>query len=287
MIKIYTDSCSDIPSKYLSSDIKVLPLHYYFEGEKQEYGEDINLSMRDFFYKIKQGKIPHTSSVNPDYAVCEFMKEIIQGNEIICICMSSGLSSSYHNVVLAMEEIKEDYPDSEIAVIDALTGSLAEGLLTLKANSMKNEGKSFEEIVTYLENYKNYYQINFFVNDLEFLKRGGRISKTKCIVGNVLGIKPLIQVDLEGHAVNTLNCRGIKKCDSILLNKLVDEVDLEETIGIVHSDDLDSAKRLEEKIRNLDLSNNIIIGEISPTIATHIGPNAFGLTYKSKQKIKI
>ncbi len=286
MIKIYTDSCSDIPINYLA-DIKVLPLHYYFSGEKQEYGEDVNLSMREFFHKIKEGKTPYTSSVNPEYAVSSFMMDILQGNEIICICMSSGLSSTYQNILLAKEEITEEYPDSKIAVIDSLTGSLGEGLITLKANSMKNEGKSFKEIVNYIEKYKNYYQINFFVNDLEYLKRGGRISSAKYALGSALNIKPLIQVDLEGHAVNTLNCRGIKKCDSILLNKLASEVEKNETIGIVHSDDLDSAKRLEEKIMMLELSDNIIIGEISPTIATHIGPNAFGLTYKAKEKIKI
>lgn len=287
MIKIYTDSCSDIPSKYLDPDIKILPLHYYFSNEKKEYGEDINLTMREFFLKIKQGKIPYTSSVNPDYAVSVFMRDVLMNNKIICICMSSGLSSTYQNVSIAKDEILEEYPDAKIAVIDSLTGSLAEGLITLKANEMRKQGKKFEEIVDYIERYKNYYHINFFVNDLEYLKRSGRISNTKCAIGTALGIKPLIQVDYEGRAVNTLNCRGIKKCDNILLNKFIDEVDSNETIGIVHSDDLVSAKRLEEKIRQLNISDDIIIGEISPTIASHIGPKAFGLTYKVKQKTRI
>lgn len=281
MIKIYTDSCSDLP--IIAEDINILPLHYYFSGEYKEYGEEYNLSMREFFSKINQGKTPHTSAVNPDYAVTRFMKDVLQKNEIICICMSSGLSSTYQNVLLAKEEILEEYPDAKIAVIDALTGSLAEGLLVLRANYMKKEGKTYEEIVEYIEKYKKYYQINFFVDDLLYLKRGGRISNKKYAIGTALGVKPLIQVDSEGHAVNTLNCRGIKKCDNILLNKLIDEVDITETIGVVHSDDIESAKRLEEKIRNLEITDNIIIGEISPTIATHIGPKAFGLTYKVKQ----
>lgn len=285
MIKIYTDSCSDIPSNKLARDIQVLPLHYYFEGEDIEYGEEYQLGMRDFFKKIEKGKIPHTSSVNPEYVLEKFLTDVLLGNDIICICASSNLSSTYQNVLLASQEIQDDFSKANIKVIDSLTGSLAEGLLVLKANKLKEEGKSFEEIVNYLENYKKYYQINFFVDDLEYLKRGGRISKTTCALGSTLGIKPLIHVNNEGKPEQILNSRGVKRCDSILLDKLKNEVEENEVIGIIHSADLASAKRLKEKIFELNLSNPIILGEISPTIATHIGPNAYGLTYKVKQKI--
>ena len=129
-----------------------------------------------------------------------------------------------------------------------------------------------------------YYQINFFVDDLKYLQRNGRISKSACAIGTTLGIKPLIHVGNDGFPEQLLNSRGIKKGDHILLDKLEKEVDENETIGIVHSADLDSALRLEEKIKELGLHNPIMIGEISPAIATHIGPNANGLTYKVKQK---
>lgn len=286
MIKIYTDSCSDIPSKYLVDDIKILPLYYYFDNEKVEYGEDINISMKEFFNELKKGKIAYTSAVNPDYVIQEFMKDVLQKNEIICICMSSKLSSTYQNIVFSKNEILEEYPDAKIAVIDSLTGSLAEGLITLKADSLKKEGKSFEEITEYIEKNKKYYRINFFVNDLEFLKRGGRISNTKYAVGTALGIKPFIQVDSYGGVVNSLNCRGIKKCDNILFSKFITEVDLSETIGIVHSDDIESAKRLQQRFKAMNMLDNTIVGEISQVTAAHIGPKAYGLTYKVKQKVK-
>ncbi len=282
MIKIYTDSCSDIPITNLPKDLEILPLHYYFEGENIEYGEKYQLNMRDFFEKIEQGKIPHTSSVNPEFAINRFLDDILSGNDIICICASSSLSSTYQNVSLAAKQLKQEYPSSNITVIDSLTGSLAEGLLVLKANSLKQEKKSYQEIIDYIENYKKYYQINFFVNDLTYLQRGGRISKTACAIGTTLGIRPLIHVNYEGQAEQVLNSRGVKKCDHILIQKLIDEVDLNESIGIVHSDDLVSAQRLLSQIEKLDLSCPIVLGEISPTIATHIGPNAYGLTYKVK-----
>ena len=286
MIKIYTDSCSDIPNGDKIENLEVLPYHYYFEGENIEYGEDIQLNMKDFFMKIKKGKIPHTSSVNPEYALEKLLRDVLLGNDIVCICTSSNLSSTYYNVLLAKHEIEQDFPDANIAVIDSLTGSLAEGLLTLKAVSLREEGKNFDEIVNYLETYKKYYQINFFVNDLEFLKKGGRISKTACTLGTTLGIKPLIHVNNDGFAEHFLNCRGIQKCDNILLEKLKNDADINDPIGIIHSDDILSAKRLKEKIEQLNLAKTIILGEISPTIASHVGPKAYGLTYKMKQNVK-
>lgn len=284
MIKIYTDSCSDIPSNKLPEDIEILPLYYTFTEENIEYGEDIKLPMKDFFRKIFEGKIPSTSSINPSYALEKFTQDALLGNDIICICLSSKLSSTYQNTLLAKEELLDFFPNVNIKVIDSLTGSLAEGLLVLKADSLRREGKTFNEIVNYIETYKRYYQINFFVDDLKYLQRNGRISKSTCLVGTTLGIKPLIHVSEEGVAEQLLNSRGIKRCDHILLDKLKQEVDENETIGIVHSDNLDSAKRLENKIKELGLSNSMMIGEISPAIATHIGPNAYGLTYKVKQK---
>lgn len=284
MIKIYTDSCSDIPSTKLPNDIQILPLYYSFRGEDIEYGEEYQLPMKDFFAKISEGKIPYTSSINPGYALERFTQDALLGNDIICICLSSKLSSTYQSILLAKEELLENFPNTNIAVIDSLTGSLAEGLLVLKANSLKNEGKTFHEIVDYLETYKKYYQINFFVDNLKYLQRSGRISKSVCAVGTTLGIKPLIHVGDDGFPEQLLNSRGMKKCDHILLDKLKKEVDDNETIGIVHSADLDSAKRLENKIKELGLLNPMMIGEISTAIAAHIGPNAYGLTYKVKQK---
>lgn len=284
MIKIYTDSCSDIPSTNLPNDTQILPLHYSFTGENVEYGENMQLPITDFFAKISEGKIPSTSSINPSYALERFTQDALLGNDIICICLSSKLSSTYQNILLAKEELLENFPNTNIFIVDSLTGSLAEGLLVLKADSLKREGKNFNEIVNYIETYKKYYQINFFVDDLKYLQRNGRISKSACAIGTTLGIKPLIHVGNDGFPKQLLNSRGIKKCDHILLDKLEKEVDENEAIGIVHFADLDSALRLEEKIKELGLHNPIMIGEISPAIATHIGPNAYGLTYKVKQK---
>lgn len=285
-ISIFTDSCSDIPDVKNIKEIKVLPLYCYLCDDDTEYGDEIDLPMEVFYNKLKDG-IPKTSSVNVVKANQLFEEELDNGNDIICISMSSKLSGTYNNVFMAASDLKAKYKDSKITVIDSLTGSFAEGLITLKALEKKNAGCSYEEIVSYIEKYKQYYNIEFFVDDLSYLQKGGRISKTTAFVGQTLNIKPLIYVKDDGATDAVDNVKGTKARDRMLLERLADRFDESiGTIGILHSNNLEAALRLENGILKLGLRAKLIIAQIGPIIGSHIGSGAYGLTYPTKILVK-
>jgi len=242
--------------------------------------------MREIFNKMRTGAMPRTAAVNTSKAVELFEEDLTKGNDIICICLSSGLSSSYNNIVIAKNMLQKKYPDSKIAVIDSLTGSLAEGLIALKALNMKKEGKNYEEIITYINKYKDYYNIEFFVDDLTYLIHGGRISKTAASLGQLLRVKPLINIDEFGKVQVVEKVRGSKRMNSILIDRMLSKIDENDidSIGIVHSDNLDGAVKLQENVENLKITGKYILTEIGPVIASHIGPGGYGLTYKMKNK---
>ena len=286
-IAIFTDSASDISGDKYKDRIGILPLYYYFHNEETEYGDKIKLSMDDYFKKMVNGGIPRTAAVNTEKAIELFSIELEKGNDIICINMSSGLSSSFNNVALAGTILSEKYPDRKITVIDSLTVSLAEGLIALKALKLKEEGTSYEDIVKYLETYKKYYNIEFFIDDLSYLVRGGRISKASAMAGHLLQVKPLLYVDEFGKANVAEKVRGTKKLDSTLIDRMVSRIDENvDSIGIIHSNNIDDALRLREKIEALKLTRDYVTAEIGPIIASHAGPKAFGLTYKMKNPVK-
>lgn len=285
-ISIFVDTSSDIPNIKEHSEIKTLPIYYYFSNENIEYGDDNNLKMREFFYKVKMGAVPRTAAVNIVKAEELFEKEIKNGNDIICICLSSALSSSYNNILIAKRSVQEKYPDSKITIIDSLTGSLAEGLIALKALKLKNEGNSYEEIVSYIEKYKNYYNIEFFIDNLNYLIQGGRISKTAATLGQILKVKPLVSVDAFGKVQVVEKIRSTKKINSTLIERMLSTIDNNDidSIGVVHSDNLDGALKLQEEVKKLKMTDKYIVTEIGPVIASHIGPGGYGLTYKMKNK---
>lgn len=284
-IVYYTDSCSDITrEEAVKLGINVLPVYYYFDNENIEYGDNVNISMREFFEKIENGGKPNTASCNIDKIYNNFKKEIEQGNEIICVNISSKLSSCYNNCVLAANIIKEEYENAKIHVVDSLSGSLGQSLMIY---NMMNQKYSFDEQVKKIEEEKCKYHIEFFVDDLTYLVRGGRLSKTSGIIGQTLNIKPLIGVNLEGEAKSILKIKGEKKTLKTLIERMKENIGDNDLIGVVHSNALDKAKVLKEKIEELKIAKEIILSEITPTIASHIGPNAVGLAYKIKKPKQI
>lgn len=284
-IVFFTDSCSDITCEEAKKlGIKVLPVYYYFDNENIEYGDEVNITMREFFDKIEKGGKPNTASCNIDVIYNNFKKEVEQGNEIICVNISSKLSSCYNNCLIAADMVKEEYENAKIHVVDSLSGSLGQGLMI---HNLLNQKNSFEEITKEIEEEKNKYHIEFFVDDLSYLVRGGRLSKTGGFIGKTLNIKPLIGVNAEGKAVSILKVKGEKKTINTLIDRMVNNIGDNEIIGVVHSNALDKAKILKEKIEELKIAKEIILSEITPTIASHIGPDAVGLAYKLKKPKQI
>lgn len=280
-IEVYIDSCADLTSSEIK-DLKVnlIPLYYYFDNENIEYGDKINLKMSEFFKRIEEGFFPRTSSCNIDNIYNRFKEDILNNKDIICINISSKLSSSYNNCLLAASMLKEEFKDANIHVIDSLSGSIGE-FLTLY--DVLNKKGSFKEIINYVENNKKLNHIEFFVDDLKYLTRNGRLSKTAGFIGKTLNIKPLIGVKKDGSNELITKVRGEKKIYDTLINRMLNNIGDNNIIGIVHSNSLDKANILKEKIEKLQITKKIMLSEIGPVIASHIGPGAIGLAYKLKK----
>lgn len=281
-IKIITDNCCDLPDNYVQeNNLKMIPIYYRFEGENIEYGDEIKLTSKEFFKKMKDGMTPKTMSCNLFKIKEEFERELEKNNDIIYISISSGLSSNYYNVLFAANELKEKYPDNNIKVIDSLNGSMSEGLIVLKAIDLVNKEYKFDDIVNYIEQNKLKYGIEFFVNDLKYLVNGGRLKTRTAILANTLNIKPVITLDESGKAIEIARMHGEKKALKLLLERLQKNLDLkEENISIVHSDYEEGAMKLKEKLEQLKILKKCIISEIGPTIASHIGNGNLGFAYK-------
>ena len=189
MFKIVTDSTADLPVEYLKEhDLGCMNLSYIMDGVT--YGQGQELPEKEFYALMRQGKMPTTSQVNPEEAKAHFTEYLKENKEILCIAFSSGLSGTYNSMRIAADEIMEEQPDCKIIVIDSLCASLGEGLLVHKAVTLRDQGKSMEEVAEWVKNNRLHLVHVFTVDDLYHLYRGGRVSKATAFVGTLAGIKP-------------------------------------------------------------------------------------------------
>ena len=283
--KIITDSTADLPEEYLKEhDIDCMNLCYMIGGETYGGETGKELPWKDFYNRMREGEMPTTAQINPEEAKAHFVKSIEAGNKkILYLAFSSGLSGTYNSGRIAAEEIKEEYPDCEIEVIDTLCASLGEGLLVDYAVKLKEAGKSFEEVVKDVKMHIQNFVHVFTVDDLNHLHRGGRVSKAVAIIGTLAGIKPVLHVDEEGHLVSLTKVRGRKKS----LIKLVDCMeaqmgsfaDKNDVIFISHGDALEDAEFVAEEIKNRFGIEKFIINRVGPTIGAHTGPGVIALFF--------
>lgn len=290
MFKITTDSTADLPAEYLQEhNVGCMPISYIVDGVT--YGRDREMDWKEFYSMMRNdGKMPTTSQINPAEAKEYFEEFIKTDKEILHIAFSSGLSGTYGNLCIAAEEIMEEHPDCRIIVVDSLCASMGEGLFVHKAVKMRDEGKTIEETADWLRtNVQNFVHV-FTVDDLFHLYRGGRVSKTAAVVGTMVGIKPKLHVDSEGHLIVIGKIRGRRKS----LNALVDY--MEEKMGshllenrkdyvfISHGDALEDAKYVKSQIKKRFGITNFLINNIGPTIGAHSGPGTIALFFMGESR---
>ena len=282
MFKIVTDSTADLPAEYLQENqIGCINLSYILDGET--YGQGKELEPKAFFDMMRDGKMPTTSQINPSEAKIYFEKLIQSEKEILYIAFSSGLSGTYQSVKTASLEIMEENPDVKIVVVDTLSASMGEGLLVYKAVQLRKQGKSMEETAAWLEDNKLHSIHVFTVDDLFHLYRGGRVSKTAAVIGTLVGIKPLLHVDDEGHLINIDKIRGRKKS----LQALVDHMDLKirdyapgnDMVMISHGDAYEDALYVKKLIQEKYGIENVMINSLGPVIGSHTGPGLIALFF--------
>lgn len=284
---ITTESNSDLPAAYLKENgICVIP--HYYTVEEEMYGDGKELSIKEFYDAMRAEKKVGTMASNP--AVIEelytgFAKE---GKDVLHISFSSALSGGCGNVQMVGRQIMEEYPEMQIIVVDTLSASIGEGLLIMKAVELKKEGKSLAEVAEIINGLVQNICVQFTVDDLNHLYRGGRLSKTSAILGTVVNIKPILYINPEGKLVALSKVRGRKKSITTLVDNMEARLgsfkEKQIVIGIVHGDCEEDAQFLKEQVETRLGYHDFMICPIGPSIGAHSGPGALGLIFLGDQK---
>ncbi|PFM63465.1 fatty acid-binding protein DegV [Bacillus cereus] len=279
-VKIITDSAADLPEELLQAyDIDLIPLRVYDEAET-EYLDGVTLKSVTLLQKMREGAAYRTSLPSLETFQEKFVSYAKEGNPCIYLAFSSELSGTYQSSVVIKEEVKETYAELDLEIIDTKCASLGQGLVVLEAAKMAKEGASKEEILNRVAFLMEHMEHIFTVADLQYLVRGGRLSKVAGFIGGLLNIKPILNVE-EGKLVPLEKVRGKKK----VLSRIVDIMeergkDLKgQTIGITHGDDLETAESLKALITERFGCEVFIVNTIGAAIGAHTGPGVITLFF--------
>lgn len=280
---IFTDSSCDLPASIAEElGLHVLPLVVNLNGrEYKNYLDQRELSFSSFYSQLRGGASASTSAPNVE-AFVEEMEPVLQaGEDILSICFASALSSTYQNACMAASELANKYPDRKIYCIDSKCASLGQGLLVYLAANRKRDGLTIDELREYVEKTLPTICHWFTVDDLFFLKRGGRISAATAAVGSVLHIKPVLHVDDAGRLISMFKTRGRKASIKAMYEKAATTSrDIAgQTVFISHGDCLEDAKYLESMIRENLHPVDVIINHVGPVIGAHSGPGTLALFF--------
>ena len=270
---ITVNSTVDLPKEWLEErHVPVVPLKYTIDGET--YTDMEGLSAKEFFAKLREGKMSVTSQVNPEEAAELLEPYVKAGKDVLHLGFSSGLSGTLNSMRIAGQMLEEKYPEAKVIVIDTLCACLGEGLLLYKALQQKAMGKTIDETAQWVEENKLHICHNVTVDDLNHLHRGGRVSKTTAVLGTLVQIKPIIHMDDNGKLQVIGKERGRKKS----LNKIVDMA-VEQSKGwdndiimITHGDCIEDAEYVAKLVREKMGIDNILINNIGTVIGSHTGP---------------
>ena len=282
---IITDDTCDLPMSICKdNNVHIVSLTYSISGV--EYNSGNFLTVEEFYAKMRNGEKAVTSQITPGEYESAFEKVINEGYDILYIAFSSGLSGSCNSAKIASQTLCEKYPDSKIIVVDSLCASLGEGLLVYKAIEMKKQGKSIEELAEWLEANKLHLCHMFTVDDLMHLHRGGRVSKTSAIAGSILGIKPILHVDNDGHLIPVSKVRGRKQSLVALVDYMEQKIGKWEntTIAISHGDSLEDALFVKDLVKKRFGIKDCIINHVGTVIGSHSGPGTIALFFLGDER---
>lgn len=283
--RITTDSNSDLPS-FLAEKYQTVIIPQYYAFGDEVYGDEKNMTPAEFYNRMREGALPSSMANNPAVIRERFEGILKKGFDILHIAFSSALSGSYNNVCVAAQELMEEYPERKIAVVDSLNVSLAETILFLKAHQLQEEGRSLSENAAFLEEYRKHINVQFTVDDLFHLKRGGRVSAAAAVIGSALGIKPVLHVDDEGHLIPVKKVRGRRQSLDALVEMMAQTAidPQQQTVFISHGDSLEDAKYVEKKVQETFKTKHTHINFIGPVIGAHSGPGTIALFFLGTHK---
>lgn len=287
--KILTDASCNLSAEMMDElGIVYKSLNLIAEDgtETKNYLNDENFSFKGFYDRLRNKEHMKTSLLNVDEFTAAYKEILDGGDDILAIIISSGISGTYQAAKIAADDLREQYHERKIIVIDSLCASIGHGLMVYYAAMMKNEGKSLDETADFV--YKNRLNMvhNFTVDDLFFLKRGGRLSGGVAVIGTILQIKPVLHVNNEGKLISLSKVNGRKKSINALFDTLKENVvDADnQVMAICHGDCIEDAEYLANKIRSEFNPKDIIINYCDPVIAAHAGPGVLAVFYMGKER---
>ncbi len=282
---LLTDSACDMtPTMMKELGIGYLELTFTFTDSERVYS-NYELAASQFYNEMKNGRVVKTSAVNVA-AFTEFFKEHLDaGLDILYVGFSSGLSTTYNSACIAAADLGEQYPDRKIICADSLAASAGMGLLVFLTAKQKEAGATLEEAAAFVENNRLSLAHWFTVDGLEYLKRGGRVSATKALVGGLLGIKPILHVDNEGHLINMFTVRGRKKSFAALADKVAELArDKNGPIWMCQADCAEDAEEVAKTVfeqHGVRISNIVDVG---PVIGAHSGPGTIAVFFLANER---
>lgn len=284
---LMTDSDSDLPYELkVRYDIPVVSMPYTLEGK--EYFDDLGqtLDAKAFFDKMRQGAQPSTSALNETVYLEYFEPILASGKDLLFLAFSSQLSATIQAIYAARETLLAKYPERTFTVVDTLSISAPQTILVLKAHEMYRAGKSMAEVAQWVEDNKLRAQAWFTVDDLKYLKRGGRVSPAAAAVGTLLDLKPILIETLEGKLAAADKVRGRRKAMAYIVDKAVENVvDQKEALGIIlHADAMEDAQKLQTMLKEKLPEMDIMIHAVGPVIGTHAGPGTLAFCFLGKKR---
>ena len=283
---IFTDSGCDIkPAMLKEWGVGYENLTFKFDGDDKIYtGEDMEIT--EFYQKMRDGGVAKTAAVNPEAFIMAFRKILSEGNDILHLGFSSGLSTTYNAARIASLQMAEEFPDRKVVIVDTLAASAGQGLLVYLAVKKLEEGATLEENAEYIKTMVPKLCHWFTVDDLVYLKRGGRISAISAFAGTMLGIKPVLHVDDEGHLVNVAKVRGRRTAVTALADKYGELADDKEngTVFISHADCMADVKLLESILKERYGASLDVVTDVGSVIGAHSGPGTLALFFVGKNK---
>ncbi|MFJ8261785.1 DegV family protein [Rummeliibacillus sp. NPDC094406] len=281
-MRIYADSACDLPkSFYEENNVKIIPLRVQLQG--QEYDDVIGVDIQDVYGSIRQGELLKTSQASPELFLEEFSSLGQSREEGIYIAFSSQLSGTYSTAVMMAEQVKEKYPDLKLTIIDSKCASMGYGLLVKEAVRLREEGYTAYEIVEKIRFNAQHMEHLFTVEDLDYLAKGGRLSKASAFIGGLLSIKPVLDVE-DGKLIPIEKYRGRKKVFKRIIELMEERGESlsDQVIAITHSDDLAAAEEMKALIIENFHPKAVEIHLIGSVIAAHTGTGTIAIFFLSK-----
>ncbi|MBT3318949.1 MAG: DegV family protein [Clostridia bacterium] len=282
---IATDSDTEIPYQFAEkTGMPVFLMPYTVDGEEKLFDLGKTTDYEGFYKKIGEGAKASTSTRSPA-DIADFFREIVKDKkDVLQLSFSSQLSAHYSMCEMARESVLEEYPKARIELVDTMRISMGAGVLVMKAQEMKDAGAGLDEIKDWVEANKLLAHAWFSVDDLNFLKRGGRVSGAAAMVGTILGVKPILKLNNEGKIVAADKVKGRKNVHRFLLDTIEKNIEnsQEQTIYLMHAADMENAKKLKAMIEDAVDCKGVEIMDIGPVIGCHTGPGALSVVFMGK-----